>query len=103
MKTSPAGKLAMGGEHLKVLSHCSLRCTHAGSLPSRTLTQRGREPDKGRDIPTQPLQYFSITCLCSPLPNLLSRRTLLLPVVTLADACTFAYTDARNFTNYAPI
>ncbi|KAJ8595189.1 hypothetical protein M405DRAFT_807613 [Rhizopogon salebrosus TDB-379] len=62
MKTSPAGKLAMGGEHLKVPSHCSFRCTHAGSLPSRTLTQRGREPDKGRDIFTQPLQYFSIIC-----------------------------------------
>ncbi|KAJ8594768.1 hypothetical protein M405DRAFT_808415 [Rhizopogon salebrosus TDB-379] len=68
MKTSPARKLAMGGEHLKVPLHCSLRLqrTHAGSLPSQTLTQSDREPDKGRDIPTQPLalQYFACSHSC---------------------------------------
>ncbi|KAJ8582986.1 hypothetical protein M405DRAFT_829672, partial [Rhizopogon salebrosus TDB-379] len=67
MKTSPAGKLAMGGGHLKVPSHNCLQCTHAGSLPSQTLvstlTQWDREPDKGRDIPTQPPQCFTMDYL----------------------------------------
>jgi hypothetical protein len=80
MKTNPVEKLVMGGGHLKVLLYYSLQRTHAESLPSQTLvgalTQRDREPDKERDIPTQPLQYFIVGHLYSPFLNLLSHSQL---------------------------